>query len=211
MNTIFWNVDTQYDFMRPEGKLPIPGAVEIEGNLEKLTRLAARKDVTVVNTADWHNKNSKELSKNPDFKTTFPKHCMQGTPGAEFVPATKPLAAVYEIDWQADSFDKKLLLSWSGIGVNIVLYKDKFDVFAGNRHANDVVKLLNPEMAVVYGVATNVCVDFAVNGLLDRNVKVYAVKDAMKELPGLPLPFEGWEKKGAILVKTDEVENYLAK
>lgn len=69
--TIFWNVDTQYDFMKLDGKLSIPGATEIEGNLEYLTRFAAVHGIKVVNTADYHTLNSRELSDKPDFKTTF--------------------------------------------------------------------------------------------------------------------------------------------
>ena len=66
-----------------------------------------------------------------------------------------------------------------------------------------------PKRAIVYGVATNVCVDCAVRGLLERKVDVYVVEDAIKELPGLPLPYEDWKSKGAYLIKTGEVEKYL--
>ena len=90
MKTIFWNVDTQYDFMRPDGRLYVKGAEQIEGNLVRLTELARRKGIKVVNTADWHRKDSLELSNNPDFANTFPPHCLQNTRGAEFIPATNP-------------------------------------------------------------------------------------------------------------------------
>ena len=44
MKTLFWNVDTQYDFMRNDdsfkGALPVEGARSIEGNLAKLTSYA---------------------------------------------------------------------------------------------------------------------------------------------------------------------------
>jgi nicotinamidase/pyrazinamidase len=205
MKTIFWNVDTQYDFMRNDdsfrGKLAIPGARAIEGNLERLTGLAKAKNLQVVNTADWHNNQTAEIAEKPDFMQTFPEHCMQNTEGARFVPATEP-ENPYVIDWQAEGFEKKKLDAR-----NIVLYKDKFDIFAGNKYAEDVLKAINPKRAIVYGVATNVCVDFAVMGLLERNVQVYVPIDAIKELPGLPLPYEKWEKKGAIFTKVDEL-NY---
>ncbi len=42
---IFWNVDTQYDFMRPDGKLYVQDAEQIEPNLEYLTRLAAERNI----------------------------------------------------------------------------------------------------------------------------------------------------------------------
>lgn len=208
MKTIFWNVDTQYDFMRDDeshkGKLAIPGARAIEWNLAKLTRLAESKQIQIVNTADWHKRDSPELSDNPDFVNTFPPHCLQNTKGAKYVPATNPKDP-YAIDWKQEQFDKEKVLQ----ARNLVLYKDKFDVFAGTPHAEEVVRLLQPQRAVVYGVATNVCVDCAVRGLLERKVQVYVPTDAIKELPNLPLPYENWQREGAVLTTTDEVYKIL--
>lgn len=204
MKTIFWNVDTQYDFMRRNGKLYVQGAEKIEGNLAKLTKLAKIKNKKVVNTADWHNNNTLEISANPDWKLTFPEHCMQNTQGAEFVPATNP-DNPYIIDWQQHDFDVREVAK----NRNIILYKDKFDVFTGTPHADRVVKLLSPERAIVYGVATNVCVDCAVLGLLERKIKVYVPLDSIKEIPNLPLPYETWQRNGAILATTDEVIRML--
>ncbi len=200
MKTIFWNVDTQYDFMRAEGKLYVQGAEQIEGNLSKLTKLAAKLRIKVVNTADWHNKNTAELSDQPDFINKFPEHCMEGTKGAEFVDATTPVEA-YTVYWNKVGFDFEEVSRRR----NIVLYKDKFDVFAGSPHTDKVLRIIKPERAIVYGVATNVCVNYAVLGLLERKVQVYVPTDAIKELPNLALPYEKWQRKGAILKTTDEI------
>jgi len=208
MKTIFWNVDTQYDFMRDDeaykGRLAIPGAKAIEGNLEKLTAIAKQLGIKVINTADWHTIESEELSTNPDFTKTFPQHCMQDTKGAQFVPATNP-ENPYLIDWKQEQFDKEKVLQTR----NIILYKDKFDIFTGTPHSDKVVELIRPEKVVVYGVATNVCVDCAVKGLLERKVQVYVPTDAIKELPNLPLPYENWQRKGAILTRTDDIYKIL--
>lgn len=204
MKTVFWNVDTQYDFMRPSGKLYVEGAEQIEGNLAKLTTLAKVKGINVVNTADWHNKYSKEISVNPDFVQTFPEHCMKNTHGAEFVPATKP-ENPYIIDWIQENFDVDEVIKKR----NIVLYKDKFDVFNGTKHTDKIVNILNPEKAIVYGVATNVCVNDAVLGLLERKVQVYVPLDTIKELPNLSLPYEIWQKKGAVLTTINEIYKIL--
>lgn len=206
MKTIFWNVDTQYDFMRSDGKLYVPGAEQIEGNLARLTKLAKVKGIKIVNTADWHNEDSEELSANPDFNQTFPEHCMQNTRGAEFIPATNP-ENPYRVDWAQESFDLGEVMQRR----NIVLYKDKFDVFAGTPHAEEVVRLLQPERAIIYGIATNVCVDCAVRGLLERKIQVYVLTDAIKELSNLPLPYETWQGKGAVLTTTDDIYKMLGK
>lgn len=200
MKTIFWNVDTQYDFMKSNGKLYVQKAEQIEGNLAKLSKLAEENGIVVVNTADWHTAESEELSANPNFIKTFPEHCMQNTKGAEFIPATSP-ENPYVIDWRQKELNREKILQTR----NIVLYKDKFDIFTGTPHAEEVVRLLHPENAVVYGVATNVCVDYAVRGLLERKVRVYVPLGAIKELPNLSLPYEDWRRKGAILTSTDKI------
>lgn len=216
MKTIFWNVDTQYDFMRDDesfhGALAISGAREIEGNLEKLTKLALEKKVQVVNTADWHTKDSKEISKSPDYKTTFPEHCLEFTKGAMYVPATAPTRWSLYIDWRTkDDGFLGLLKQMSNAAIDIVIFKDHFDVFQGNPYTVRIMDSIKPEAAVVYGVATNVCVDYAVRGLLERGIKVYVSTDAIKELPGLPLEeiLNSWKEKGAKLIKTEDVKNYL--
>ena len=205
---IFWNVDTQYDFMKPEGRLAISGATNIERNLEYLTRIAAERKIKVVNTADYHNVDSRELSTTPNYTTTFPPHCLAGTKGVEFIDATKPVNP-YVIDWKDQSFDPSKLEQHR----NIVIYKDEFDAFhpTGAPHTEKVLSQLNPQRAIVYGVATNVCVDFAVKGLLQRGVEVYVPLDAIKELPGLPLEevLKSWRMKGAILIRTNEISKYF--
>lgn len=200
MRTIFWNVDTENDFMRSNGKLYVLEAEKIDYNLERLTQIAEKKNIKVINTADRHNKRSEEISEKPDFVNTFPEHCMEDTWGALFIPSTDPRDP-YIINWTDKSFDEKELINRR----NIILYKDKFDIFKGNPHAEKVVEILAPERAIIYGVATNVCVNFAVIGLLERKTKVYVPIDAIKELPNLPLPFDKWKRKGAILTTTDEI------
>ena len=208
MKTIFWNVDTQYDFMRNDenfkGALPVPNARNIEGNLARLTKFAKQKGIYVVNTADWHRKDSDELSDTPDFIKTFPVHCLQYTKGAEFVPATNPKDP-YKIEWENRNLDLGEIIRRR----NIVIYKDKFDVFTGNPKTEQIVEIINPNRAVVYGVATNVCVDCAVKGLLKRGVEVYVPTDAIKELPNLPLPYDSWKSEGAILTRTNDIYKML--
>ncbi len=206
MKTIFWDVDTQYDFMKSTGKLYVPDAEIIENNLTKLTQLAERKKIVVINTADWHNINSKELSNNPDYINTFPQHCMKNTKGAEFVQATNPKDP-YKVGWENKDLDLEEITRRR----NIIIYKDMFDVFKGNPKTEQIVRIINPDRVVVYGVATNVCVNDAVNGLLERKIKVYVPTDAIKELPGLPLPYDNWTKKGVILTKTNEIYKMLEK
>lgn len=175
MKRIFWNEDTQKDFMNPDGKLPIPEAELIKLNLRLLTAYAKRNGIYVVNTGDWHNKQSEEVSDTPDFKTTFPMHCEIETEGAEFVPETLP-ENPYTIDWRGPSFDAKNVSQTR----NLVIYKNKFSIFEGTPYTQGILEILKPELVVVYGVATDVCVKQAVLGLQQRKYPCYVIADAIK-------------------------------
>lgn len=216
MKTIFWNVDTQYDFMRDDesfkGKLAVPNAREIEENLETITRTAESYRKKVINTADWHDENTEEISDNPDYINTFPEHCMKSTRGAEYIPATKPIGPAI-VDWDEKTLNKSMIESKR----NIVIRKDKFDAFTGNPHTKDIIDIINPDRVIVYGVATNYCVKYAVQGLMDYvkkdggKLEVMVVEDAIKEIPNEPIDrlINYWKDNNVTLIKTKELENYL--
>jgi nicotinamidase/pyrazinamidase len=201
---IFWNVDTQFDFVSPEGKLYAPGAELLKPNLEKLTRFAKSKSITVVNTADWHYSNSAELSATPDFINTFPPHCMANTDGAEYVEETNP-ENPFIIDWETETDLNKEIVD-SKKYRNYIIRKDAFDVFKGNAYTDRLLNLLSPKTIIVYGVTTNVCVNDAVVGLVQRGKNVIVVENAIKELPNIPLPFDNWKILGVKMMDLDEVE-----
>jgi len=206
-SVLFWNVDTQEDFIDSGGKLYVRGAETIRPNLKQLTDLAKEQRIRVINTCDYHFINAEEISENPDFITKFPPHCMAATSGAHFIWETDPELPVI-IDWDADlaihlEFDDPEQFR------NIVLRKNAFDVFAGNPYTEKILEILRPERVFVYGVTTNICVDNAVIGLTDRGIEVFVIKDAIKELPNLPLPFERWTANGAIMIQLSEIRKYL--
>jgi nicotinamidase/pyrazinamidase len=201
---IFWNVDTQFDFVSPQGKLYVPGAEILKPIWAKLTELAKRKSIRVVNTADWHYSNSSELSSNPDFISTFPPHCMADTAGAAFIEETNPENSLV-IEWHKDFSLIEVLINKEKIK-NYTLRKDAFDVFKGNPFTELILNVLSPVTVVVYGVTTNVCVNDAIVGLASRVNRVIVVENAIKELPNIPLPFENWRKLGVELMMLDDVE-----
>lgn len=197
-NWLFWNVDTQIDFVYPRGKLYVEGAEELRPQLKELTRMAKEKSIRVVNTADYHFANSAELDSSPDFVNTFPEHCMANSRGADYIRETEPEDPVV-FDWDKDYLITPELFDREKYR-NFVIRKDAFDVFAGNPLTDTILKHLNPETVVVYGVTTNVCVDAAVKGLVKKVKNVLVVEDAIKELPNIPLPFDAWEKKGVEMI-----------
>src|SRR5205823_13627906 len=85
---IFWDVDTQYDFMHADDKLYVPGAERITGNLKRLTDYAHGHAICLIASAADHVLAHAEISDTPDWKTTFPPHSLRGTPGQKKIPAT---------------------------------------------------------------------------------------------------------------------------
>lgn len=200
----FWNVDTQKDFMEKTGALYVDGAEEIRPVLAHLTAFAKENGIPVISTADYHYQDSVELSEKPDFKSSFPPHCMANTPGSQYIPETNP--------------EKPLLVSWEKLyrDFDIAKYrefivtKDAFDVFEGNPNMDDFIESLYDETgrdtAVVYGVSGNVCVKFAVDGLREREFPVIVLSDAIASLPGLPDPLmsEEWIEDEKLTVMTSQ-------
>ena len=210
-DVIFWNVDTQKDFILQTGKLYINGAERIFANLFTLTQFATKKNIKVINTADYHTKNTKEISSNPDFKITFPEHCMAGTEGMEFISATNP---TLDKNYCIIGYEEILNATLEALVKqkrNIVIHKDSFDVFVGNPHTESILDILKPKIIVVYGVATDVCVDFAVKGLLAKGLLVIVIEDAIKGLSedNCKIALENWAKNGALLTDTIDLEDTL--
>jgi nicotinamidase/pyrazinamidase len=189
--TIFWDVDTQYDFMFSDGKLYVPGAEEILPALARLTRHARAAGVRLLGSVDHHAPGDAELSATPDFKATFPPHCLAGTPGAAKVDATRPERPLW-VDAEPVDVDK--VRHHAG---EVLFRKQRFDVFS-NPNTERVVAALAPDDIVVYGVAQDVCNRYAIEGFLARGYRVTALRDAMRAIDpaaGARL-LEAWAARG---------------
>lgn len=81
MKTVFFDVDTQLDFLYPAGALYVPGAETIMPAIARLNAWAAAHGIPVVSTMDAHFENDAE------FKT-WPSHCVAGTLGQRKPQAT---------------------------------------------------------------------------------------------------------------------------
>jgi nicotinamidase/pyrazinamidase len=203
---IFWDVDTQYDFMKADGKLYVPDAEHIIPNLRKLTDFAHGHGFRVVASADDHVPEDPEISSMPDWKTTFPPHCLRGTAGQRRIPETALRdALVIEPEPQ----DRKTLAERvRGHRGDILFHKHRFDVFS-NANVLPVLDQLDPHDVVLYGVALDVCDKYAIEGLLEHRpqVRLFAVVDAMKPIDRDVAEhlLREWGDEGVRLVKTSEV------
>lgn len=204
--TIFWDVDTQVDFMLPDGKLYVPGSVEIIPALGRLTEYAHARGIRIVASADDHVPGHRELSDAPDFVTTFPEHCMRGTSGQRKIPETA-LRDPLVID-PAPRDPAELAGTVRGHDGDILFLKHWFDVFT-NPNVLPVVDLLAPARVVVYGVALDVCDRYAIEGLLTHrpDIAVTLVTDAARAIDASRADalLAEWAARGVTLATTDEV------
>jgi nicotinamidase/pyrazinamidase len=203
--TIFWDVDTQVDFMVPEGKLYVPDAAAITPNLERLTRYARENGLVRVASVDDHTLQDPEISASPDFALTFPPHCLHGTEGQRKIPATAMRAPVVVPNRVQDAAD--LAARVGGHRGEILIEKNRFDVFT-NPNTEAVIDLLAPDTVVVYGVALDVCDAHAIRGFLRRGgTRIVFVEDAARPIDaarGAALLGE-WRGQGVSVVGTEDV------
>src|SRR3569623_1224877 len=91
MGTALFIVDVQNDFTEG-GALGVPGGAAVAGGITSHLREHARDYALVVASRDWHdadNDNGGHFATDaaPDFVNSWPRHCVAGTPGAEYHPA----------------------------------------------------------------------------------------------------------------------------
>ncbi len=166
MKTVFFDVDTQIDFMYPAGALYAPGAERIIPAIAKLNQRAAETGAVVISSMDAHREND------PEFRE-WPPHCVVGTVGQQKPASTLltkriviPPADVAE---RIDGYEQ------------ILLEKRHLDVFT-NPNLDSILQALGAERYVVYGVVTEYCVRLAAFGLLKTGKRVEIVTDATRSL-----------------------------
>jgi nicotinamidase/pyrazinamidase len=200
---ILWDVDTQVDFMEPSGKLYVPGANDVAAAMERLVDAARAARIVHVASADDHELTDPEISETPDFRNTYPPHCLRGTRGAEKILETKqrdplPLSLV--------PYPPGLVPRLIAGRREILLLKKSFDVFT-NPNADPLVAALDPDEIVVFGVATDVCDDAAILGFLQRGRRVRFVEDAARGLDEgrIAACTAVWRERGVEFSSAEEV------
>ena len=75
MKTVYFDIDSQLDFLYPAGALYVPGAERIVPVIASLNRFAAAQGIPVVSTTDAHAEDDAEFQ-------VWPHHCVAGTWGS---------------------------------------------------------------------------------------------------------------------------------
>lgn len=155
MKQVFFDIDTQIDFVFPGGALYAPGAEAVVPVVAALNRYAVSKGIPLVSTVCAHQEND------PEFKVWGP-HCVLGTVGQH-----KPMSTI--------TGEQATL---PNTAPQIILEKQELDMFT-NPYLADFLKATGAEEYVVYGVVTESCVKYAADGLLETGKPVKLVKNAI--------------------------------
>ena len=91
MSRALFIIDVQNDFTEG-GALGVEGGAEVAARITDYLNEHGEGYDLVVASRDWHNPDDDNgghfaIDAAPDFVTTWPKHCMADTPGAEYHPA----------------------------------------------------------------------------------------------------------------------------
>lgn len=182
--TIFWDVDTQFDFMQPQGRLYVPGAEKIIDKVSQVRKFALENGLSIIADIDWHSKEDPEISDNPDYKLTFPPHCMAGSSSSERVGYLGEMPIDYVQIEPMDTRALQKLLDKDQF--HIVIRKKSVDVF-DNPNTDGIISLLKPEGVAVFGVALDFCVYYVLRGLARHSgIRLFLLKDVVRGLGARP-------------------------
>src|SRR5215218_3767734 len=146
MSAVFFDIDSQLDFLYPAGALYVPGAERIVPTIARLNRAAAERGIPVISTVDAH------AEDDPEFQI-WPHHCVAGTWGQRKAETTLLDRRVVVPNRPGD-------LAIDGAR-QIIVEKQTVDVCAAP-NLTRVIETLAADEYVVYGVVTEICVLYAV-------------------------------------------------
>ena len=149
-------VDVQNDFC-PGGSLAVPDGDDVVKPLNDLITEFLSRGEPVFKTRDWHPPQTKHFQA---YGGTWPVHCVQNTPGAQFHPNLLE--------------DKHIRIISKGLGDE--------DCYSGFDRTDLALQLkrLGVKEVWVGGLATDYCVKNTVLDALKEGFKVKAIEDAMR-------------------------------
>lgn len=169
--TIILDVDTQKDFILPEGAWPVPGASGLIPSFERICRYARMYNLRVIATTQVLSGNDPRFEPNGG---DAPPHCLAGTPGVEKVRASRPDQPVTLENRSYPAGEVERLTSAAR---EIVLQVSGADPM---NHPAMPALLNGVRNVIVFGVAADGAVRRAVEFLLGRGLAVEVVETAVQ-------------------------------
>ena len=204
--TIFYDINTQRDFILHDGKFHIEGAEQIVPVWKALSDLARDQGVQVVCSVDCH------VPGDPVLKSwggQYPDHCMAGTRGQEKIDETAPRNPMMLGNREYGTDEIHKILEHDG---EIVFRRQQFEALAGNAHLSAILRLvLRPYKDIVmYGVYTESCVDREITSLIGLGPKLHLVRDAVAIIGGESSVFhEKLQQEGVDLISFAELKRQM--
>jgi nicotinamidase/pyrazinamidase len=162
---VFFDIDTQLDFMVPAGALYGRGAEGLIPAIAALNRYAGEHGIPLISSTDAHPENSLEFRE-------WPAHCVAGTFGQQ-KPGATLLSPRVTIPWNVTvdfgDFDSS--------AKQIIVEKNDLDVFT-NPNMPALLDKIGATECYVYGVFIDYCVKCALMGLVRSGRRVFLVADA---------------------------------
>lgn len=207
MRTIVVDVDTQRDFMLPEGALYVAADAMVRMAVARVLQQAQRDGVPILGSVDSHAHDAWEFVGNGG---PFAPHCVKGSPGwlrvfhdvpkkTRFVPM-QPLGGdgrVHNLVGEARKaagareLDAEALAAEALAGVGVYFEKEVYSLFANPAAAPTIAALVaamgGPEAVRfdVIGYCTGgYCVDAAAKGLRERGYEVRVLAFATAAIGG---------------------------
>jgi len=189
-STIFFDIDTQHNFMHKGGKFYVPDAEKIIPKLGRITGFARKNNISIVASIDLQKSGEEILTNYAAQANGYRKIPETTLPNAKIIP-----------DYELENEQLKDILEKHS---RFWIFKKKNDVFS-NPNTKEIIK--NAKRACVYGVATDYCVKAAVLGLRSMNIETYVIKDAIKPAfrKNEKKDLELFRKKGAKLITTEQL------
>lgn len=199
-NIVFWDVDTQIDFIEPTGKLYVSGAEEIRAHLAYLTKTGSIRS-RLSGSVDAHTPNDMEFRE-------WPEHCVYGTPGQHKIPESTVKGTLFVPSVKLSIEQLSEVAEYEG---QVIFEKQDTDLRT-NPNVKPYMDLIRPEIIVVYGLVTEICVDLAVDFFArDLGCETVVVVDAIKEivLSKADSCMAEWKALEIEMLRTRDVESIL--
>lgn len=191
-----YSVDNQNDFYYG-GNLAVPDADLIKTNINKLYNWSKKNKIDLFGSMDAHDHDDDE------FKM-FPPHCIIFTRGYDLIKEIDPSNIVIigtnydlkEVNNSPYFFEKATYNIWDEELGN----SNNIDVYMNEKNINEVI---------VFGVVTEICVNLAILGFVERGIKVNVVEDAIMHLDieKANQCKENWKEKGVVFFNTKDIIN----
>jgi len=197
---LFFDVDTQTDFIEKTGALYIPEAETLKPHFKQLIKYARINGIPVWGSVDAHSESDPELVQN---NGPFPNHCMQNSAGQQKIAETAPMDPVWIENRHYSDNEISQILQHPD---EIYFLKQSYNMFD-----NPNLEILSADYdpIVVFGVATDYCILTAVLGFRNLNKTVYLVEDAIKTVnpDDGQKALEKMRTVGAVFININDVLN----